>query len=356
MTDFLKLIGTAVMIVAVVLATFLWFIPAMGEAASATPTMAEGEKVLATTTLEAMAVLASPSASLMPSATPSATPDWALATAVSFVATETERVRVVELEISRNNARFADAQSTANAIRLTEIVLTSTAAPLSGTSTLAAQQTEIAESVAIRTADVFALTATPLAAKGDAEAKAAPYLAGGQVFAIFAAGVLALVFAGVAVGAIRRPPAAVTVMEKPVIHVEKDDGGTARVENPPYSNYEDFIDWCAAVVAGETVAVDYWEESGRFVGNYRKTHSWLVRWKLIMRHPTSGKAVLNPTGERVLTKWMVSNPLPHAGGLPKRAPLPTVHTESVHTEAEGERLATDFFTDSRMGADDEADD
>lgn len=305
-----------------------------GETTTATP-----EAVSSLVQEQQAQTTAIPSPSLvpaMPSATPSSTPDWPLATAISFVATETERVRGVNLEISRNNARFADAQSTGNAIRETEIVLTGTAAPLSGSATLAAQQTEVAENIAHRTAEAFAPTATILAAKSDAEAKTAPYLAAGQAFSTFAIGVLALVFAAVAVGAIQRKPAPV-VVRRNVTHVQKSNS-TRRIPDPPIEDYIGFINWATTVVAGETVAVDHWEQAGRFPGNYRKVHLWLVRWKLVMRHPQTGRAVLNDDGAAVLTNWLIANPLPHHGGSTKTAPLLAVDTESVITEAEGEGL------------------
>lgn len=123
-----------------------------------------------------------------------------------------------------------------------------------------------------------------------------------------------------------------------VIYVKRDDGASERISEPPYTDHENFIDWCAAVIAGQTVAVDFWEQAGRFVGDYRETHRWLARWKLMMRHPKTGVAVLNPTGERVITRWMVNNPLPHPYSSEKNAPLSPVSTESVSTEAEGEEF------------------
>lgn len=136
--------------------------------------------------------------------------------------------------------------------------------------------------------------------------------------------------------ALMRRSAPVAEPVKQVIHVDKPEGGTERVPAPPVQDYESFVDWVGAVVAGETVAVDFWEHAGMFVGNYRKVHTWLVRWKLIMRHPKTGKAVLNAKGEQVLVAWLVANPLPYNEKSARNAPLPSVHTESVRTEAEGE--------------------
>ncbi|PKN91084.1 MAG: hypothetical protein CVU44_20935 [Chloroflexi bacterium HGW-Chloroflexi-6] len=128
---------------------------------------------------------------------------------------------------------------------------------------------------------------------------------------------------------------------KQVLHVEKPGGGTERIPAPPVQDYESFMAWAGAVVAGETVAVDHWEQSGMFVGSYRKVHSWLVRWHLIMRHPKSGRAVLNPTGERVLVEWIIAYPLPHNNESAKKAALSSVHTDSVTTETVGEGLSGD---------------
>jgi hypothetical protein len=284
--------------------------------------------------------LGTPSPS-QPVVTPSATPDWPLATAVAFYATETERVLGVQLEISRNNANLADAVNTQNAIELTQTSGTATAYPFASTATLRAEQTQIAEADAQRTAVAYVPTATVAAAKAKAEAETATYRAWAETFAVLGLGVLALVFAGVAVGAIRRKPAPVVVDKTTqIIHAPKATGGTGieRIDTPPVQDYESFVAWVGAVLAGETVAVDFWEERKRFVGSYRKVHIWLVKNGLIMRHPQSGRAVINAKGEQVLTAWLMANPLPLSDSIAKTAPPPSVNTDSVTTEAEGEGL------------------
>jgi hypothetical protein len=124
-----------------------------------------------------------------------------------------------------------------------------------------------------------------------------------------------------------------------VIHVAKPAGNNIdRIPAPPVNDYQNFVAWIGAVLGGETVAVDFWEQAGRFVGSYRPLHLWLVKNKLVMRHPKSGRAVINSTGEQVLTAWLIANPLPLINESQKNTPLPSVYTVSVPTEAEGEWL------------------
>jgi hypothetical protein len=288
---------------------------------------------------QATPVLATPSP--MATATvmlPSPTPDYGLATAMAMFAGQTGTAQAVNLEMSRNNAVLGHAIETQNAIDQTAIPLTQTAAPGAATATKSAESTQVAEAIARRTEVAYAPTAIVARAQADADAQTATWRAWGSVFATFALGVTCLLIGVVAVGAIRRQPAPV-VEETKVFHVVNKPGQIERVPAPPVQDYESFRDWAAAVVAGETVSVDFWEQAGRFVGNYRKVHSWLVRWRLVMRHPKTGRAVLNGVGEQVLTHWLIDNPLPHSSKSPKTAPPPSVHTDSVITEAEGEGLA-----------------
>jgi hypothetical protein len=283
------------------------------------------------------AIVAQPSTATL---APSATPDYALATVIAHWAGQTSTVQAAELEVSRNQAKLADALGTQNAIAQTAIPLTATNAGPAGTATVKAESTRVAEALAERTAIAYEPTAIMAVAQAEAQAQTATAFAWGQVFAVFGLGVAALVVAGVAVGAIRRLPAPVVVDDRPqVIHVPKPvSNGIDRIPAPPVNDYHNFVDWVGAVLAGETVSVDFWEQAGRFIGNYRNLHLWLVKNKLIMRHPKSGRAVINATGEQVLTGWLIANPLPQPQQTPKSTPPPPVHTDSVHTETEGEWL------------------
>lgn len=263
-----------------------------------------------------------------------------LATVVAYWGGQTSTAQVAELEISRNLAKYADAIGTQSAIAQTAIPLTATNAAPAGTATLRAESTRVSEAVAERTAIAYEPTAIVAVAQAEAQAQTAAAFAWGQVFAVFGLGVAALVVAGVAVGAIRRLPAPVVVDDRQqVIHVAKPDSNNIdRITAPPVSDYQNFGDWIGAVLGGETVAVDFWEQAGRFVGSYRPLHLWLVKNKLVMRHPKSGRAVINSTGEQVLTAWLIANPLPLINESQKNTPLPSVYTVSVPTEAEGEWL------------------
>ncbi len=274
-----------------------------------------------------------------PAILPSATENLIALTVIAFSATETERVALVNLEISRNNAHLADALNTQSAGSQTAAILTGTAWPHSATATVQAEGTMVAESIAARTAAVEQPTRIVEVAQARAEAETALPLAWGMVFAVFCLGVLSLVLAGVAVGAIWRTPAPVIVDQRPqIIHAQRSAGNLARIPAPPVDDYESFVAWIGAVLGGDTVAVDTWEQAGRFVGNYRKLHLWLVKNELIMRHPQSGRAVLNDEGERVLTEWLVANPLPQCQ-IDGVITHPTARTHgTVSTDAEGEGL------------------
>lgn len=290
---------------------------------------------------------ATPTLMLTPSAVPSPTVDGPVLTALAAIATETERVLYVNLQISQNNAKFADALSTQNVIEQQKLAGTSTAAPGAATATLAAQSTEnyllmqgwtaTAEyPTAIVAAASAEAAATVVIANAEATAKTALPNQVLQIVLFACLAVLCLVFAGVAVGVIRRKPAP-QIIKQNIMHIEKDDeSGVQRVPDPPVDDHESFLNWCAAALAGESVAVDPWEKGGRFIGNYRQLYIWLVRWELLMRDPLSGRTVLNPKGERTISGWMMANPLPHPGIDAEIAPLPPVNTESVCTETEGE--------------------
>jgi len=271
---------------------------------------------------------------------PSATPDYAVATVIAYWSGQTSTAQAVGLEVSRNQAKLADAISTQNAIEQTAIPLTATQAGPAGTATLRAESTAHAIAVSGWTATAHLPTAIVAVANANAQAQTANALAWGEVFAVFSLGTLCLVLAGVAVGVIRRVPAPVVVDDRPqVIHVTKPAGNNVdRIPAPPVSDYENFVSWVGAVLAGETVSVDFWEQAGRFVGNYRKLHLWLIKNQLVMRHPKTGRAVINATGEQVITAWLIANPLPQTQQSAKSTPPPTVHTDSVPTEAEGEWL------------------
>lgn len=124
---------------------------------------------------------------------------------------------------------------------------------------------------------------------------------------------------------------------KQVLHVTSN-ASTERVPAPPVEDLASVLRWCGAALAGDSLAIDNWEKSGRFIGDYRKLYSWAARWKLLMRHPQSGQTVLNQKGEDVVGEWMRANPLPHGDIGTDLAPISTVYTESVHTETEGEGL------------------
>lgn len=324
-------------VVFVVVGAFLWQFAAAGSGPDVDGALSETVKTELATPLLISPAAASPvTTSPIPSAT--ATENLVALTAISFSATETERVHRDTLEISRNNAKLADALNTKNAGDQTAVAATLTAQPSAGTATKAAESTEIAEAIAQRTANAEAPTQIIEIGQARAAAETAVPLAWGTVFAVICVGVLSLVLAGVAVGAIRRTPAPVIVDSRPqIIHAQRPHGtGIERIPPPPVDNYDSFVSWAGAVLAGETVAVDPWEDAKKFVGNYRKLHLWLVKNKLIMRHPQSGRAVLNEIGEQVLSSWLVANPLPYSQAIDKNAAPPSVCTESVHTDAEGE--------------------
>jgi hypothetical protein len=120
---------------------------------------------------------------------------------------------------------------------------------------------------------------------------------------------------------------------KQVIHIS-DGGQTDRVPPPP-GTLEALHDWMLAGLAGRSLAINEWEQSGQYDGDYRELYVWAGRWKLLMRQPQTGWTVLSERGVRVCRAWMAANPLPHHEIDAELAPIPSMSMDSMHMDGGG---------------------
>lgn len=116
--------------------------------------------------------------------------------------------------------------------------------------------------------------------------------------------------------------------EATLIPQSVDGGQSWRRIPPPPAHIADNPDWIVAALNGESVAIDVWEKSGKYDGNYRELYRWLANNNLIIWR---NKMVLNEDGIKA-----VENHLPTADMFPENAPRPSVpYTESAENAGGG---------------------
>lgn len=271
------------------------------QAAADTPTMA----------ISLGTALASPTATLTPSPIPTATPDWAAATVIARFATETERVLQTNLQISQNNAALATSIDEQTEHDKAALAWTKTVEPTVIPMTETKQSIEATQFSAVKTAEYIEPTLIVAVANAKAEADFAPWRALVEIVIKGAAGIAFVLLAVAALMAVSRRPAIAPTASapslRPIIHVDNSPTDTERVPAPP-GEVDAIRDWASAALAGESLAVNQWEKSGRYKGDYRPLYGWAGRWGLLMRDSSSGETVLSQKGARVIGEWLIANP------------------------------------------------
>lgn len=103
---------------------------------------------------------------------------------------------------------------------------------------------------------------------------------------------------------------------------------SARRVPPPPAHIADNPKWIAAALAGESVAVDVWEKSGKYKGNYRELYRWLANNKLIV---WKDRMILNDNGRKAVAPHS-----PNASVSPEKAPPASVpYTEGTENAGGG---------------------
>lgn len=269
----------------------------------------------------------------LPAATPS--PDMIMHTAIAWSGTATENASLRNLEIARHNGTLAAQYMTRTAFEKTQLAATATAWPAAATLTVVVATHESARFTAV----AFAPTATVYAIMAQSRERTEAWLFPVRVILAGVLAALAIILFFAVFGILVAPREVVINRPPPVsINVHLDKSRTQRMSMPPISNVDNFLRWSDDALGGGGVSIDRWESAGMYQSAYRPLHAWLMSKDFVTVDAETKVSKLNEKGRAVIAAIVeyLNNPPPGVVKLPENIEIPSVCTESVHTDTEGE--------------------